>query len=167
MAGYIVSDAINTSVTNPNKFFSKAALNFGIETAGSTEVLNLRASTPTSQAPTRFFDTAFTGATPSTAPGGTEGMTAAEIAFVGLSTTAIATSVASPVATFSGRSFATPPVGFPAIGQEDFKVFINGQFISNNLRTVAESAGNITVTFSGLEYPIDNNDQVVLVGKFN
>lgn len=167
MAGYIVSDAINTSVANPNKFFSKAALNFGIEIAGSTEVLNLKASTPTSQAPTRFFDTAFTGATPSAASGGTGGMTAAEIAFVGLSTTAIATSVTSPIATFSGRTFATPPVGFPAIGQEDFKVFINGQFISNNLRTVAESAGNITVTFSGLEYPIDNNDQVVLVGKFN
>jgi hypothetical protein len=155
-------------VANPNKFFSKAALKFGIETAGSTEVLNLKAATPAKQAPTRFFDTALTGvaaaAAMSTAGGG---MTAEEIAFVGLNTTAVATSVASPVATFSGYSFATPPTGFPSITQEDFKVFINGQFISNNLRTVADAGGSITVTFLALEYPVDSNDQVVLVGKFS
>lgn len=170
MAGYIVSDTINTSVGNPNKFFSKAALKFGIETAGSTEVLNLKASTPAKQAPTRFFDTALTGVAGMAAANNTPGaggMTAAEIAFVGLNTTAIADSITSPVATFIGKTIAPPPTGFPAITQEDFKVFINGQFISNNLRTVMQSGSNITVTFSGLEYPIDNNDQVVLVGKFS
>ena len=168
MAGYIVSDAINTSVGNPNKFFSKAALKFGIETAGTTEILNAKAGTAAKQAPTRFFDTALTGvsALANTTPGA-GGMTAAEIAFVGLSTTAIANSVSSPIATFLIKTIAPPPSGFPAITQEDFKVFINGQFISNNLRTVAQSGSNITVTFSGLEYPVDNNDQVVLVGKFS
>ena len=166
MAGYIVSDAINTSVANPNKFFSKAALKFGIETAGTTEILNARAGTPTAQAPTRFFDTALTGvaANNTTAAGG---MTAAEIAFVGLNTTAIADLIASPVATFINKTIVTPPTGFPAITQNDFKVYINGQFISNNLRTVVQSGSNITVTFSGLEFPIDGNDQVVLVGKFS
>lgn len=168
MAGYIVSDTINTSVANPNKFFSKAALKFSIETAGTTDILNAKAGTAAKQAPNRFFDTALTGvsALANNTPA-TGGMTAGEIAFVGLNTTAIQSSVASPVATFTGRSFASPPAGFPAIGQEDFKVFINGQFISNNLRTVAESGSNIIVTFSGLEYPIDSNDQIILVGKFN
>lgn len=166
MAGYIVSDAINTSVGNPNKFFSKAALKFGIETAGSTEILNAKAGTAARQAPTRFFDTALTGVSSGTGTG-TGGMTAAEIAFVGLNTTAIANSVSSPVATFNNYTIATPPTGFPAITQDDFKVFINGQFISTNLRTVVQSGSNITVTFSGLEYPVDNNDQVVLVGKFS
>ena len=166
MAGYIVSDAINTSVGNPNKFFSKAALKFGIETAGSTEILNAKAGTAARQAPTRFFDTALTGVSGGTGTG-TGGMTAAEIAFVGLNTTAIANSVSSPVATFSNYTIATPPTGFPTITQDDFKVFINGQFISTNLRTVVQSGSNITVTFSGLEYPVDNNDQVVLVGKFS
>lgn len=168
MGGYIVSDAINTSVGNPNKFFSKAALKFGIETAGTTEILNARARTATSQAPTRFFDTALTGvAGASTTTTGAGGMTAAEIAFVGLNTTAIASSITSPIATFSTRTIATPPTGFAAITQDDFRVFINGQFISTNLRTVAQSGSDITVTFSGLEYPIDSQDQVVLVGKFS
>lgn len=166
MAGYIVSDAINTSVANPNKFFSKAALKFGIETAGTTEILTARAGTPTSQAPTRFFDTALTGVSGGTGTG-TGGMTAAEIAFVGLNTTAVQSSVASPVATFAGKVFATPPAGFAAIVQDDFRVFINGQFISTSLRTVTQNGGGIEVTFSGLEYPIDSNDQIVLVGKFS
>jgi hypothetical protein len=39
MAGYVVSDTINTSVANPNKFFSKAAVLFNMETVGSAEIL--------------------------------------------------------------------------------------------------------------------------------
>ena len=163
IGGYIVSDAINTSIANPNKFYSKSALKFGIETAGSTEILNARARTSTAQAPTRFFDTAFTGATGGT---GTAGMTAEQITYVGLSNSAIADTVVGTVATFNGHTIATAPEGF-TVGQEDFKVFINGQFISTNLRTVTQSGPNIIVTFSGLEYPVDSNDQVVLVGKFN
>ena len=163
IGGYIVSDAINTSVANPNKFYSKSALKFGIETAGTTEVLNARAKTSTAQAPTRFFDTALTGATGGTS---TAGMTAEQITYVGLSNSAIADTVVGTVATFNGHTIATAPEGF-TVGQEDFKVFINGQFISTNLRTVTQSGPNIIVTLSGLEYPVDSNDQVVLVGKFN
>ena len=161
IAGYIVSDAINTNVGNPNKFFSKAAISFGIETAGTTEILNARARTSTAQAPTRFFDTALTGVT-----GGNTGMTVEQIAYISLSTSAIADTVSSTVATFNNHTIQTAPAGF-TVGQEDFKVFINGQFISTNLRTVLQSGSDITVTFLALEYPVDSNDQVVLVGKFN
>lgn len=166
IGGYIVSDAINTSIANPNKFYSKSALKFGIETAGSTEILNARARTSTAQAPSRFFDTAFTGATKGGTATGTAGMTAEQITYISLSTSAVADTVSGTVATFNNHTIATAPTGF-TIGQEDFKVFINGQFISTNLRTVAQSGSDITVTFLALEYPVDNNDQVVLVGKFN
>lgn len=163
IGGYIVPDSINTSVANPNKFYSKAALSFKVETAGSIEVLNARSRTAEAQAPSRFFDTAFTGVTAST---GTAGMTAEQITYVSLSNSALADTVLGTITTFNNRTIATAPAGF-TVGQEDFKVFINGQFISTNLRTVAQSGSNITVTFSGLEYPIDSNDQVVLIGKFN
>ena len=160
MAGYIVSDAINTSVANPNKFFSKSAVSFRMETAGTSEILTARAATPERQSPARFYD-----AIPVRSQGAA-GMTQEQITYVGLSSSAIANTVTATVATFSNHTFATPPSGF-TIGQEDFKVFINGQFISTNLRTVAQSGSNVVVTFAGLEYPNDSQDQVVLTGKFN
>jgi hypothetical protein len=162
IAGYIVSDAINTNVGNPNKFFSKAAISFGIETAGSVEVLNARAATPTAQAPTRFFDTAFTGAT------GTTGMTQEQINFVGLQSTALANTVASTTATFTTKTIATPPTGFPEITKQDFQVYINGVAIpTENITSISQSNSDIVVAFTNLGFVLNSTDQVLLVGKFS
>jgi len=157
MAGYIVSDAINTSVGNPNKFFSKSAVSFGLETAGSSEILTAKAGTPAKAASNRFFDQNLGRVS--------SGMTEEQIEYVGLTTTAIADIVSSPVATFSNRTLATPPAGF-AFNQEEFKVYINGQFISTDLREVSQSGSNVIITFLALEYEIGIEDQIVLVGKF-
>jgi hypothetical protein len=167
MAGYIVSDAINTSVGNPNKFFSKAALKFGIETAGSTEVLNLKASTPVKQAPTRFFDTALTGVQAGASGGTGGGMTAAEIAYVGMSNTALADAVVGLVATFNTHTIPSPPTGFPALDEGDFQVYINGILIPKENRTTIQSGANITTTFTDLGFTLDSSDQIIIVGKFS
>lgn len=171
IAGYIVSDAINTSVGNPNKFFSKAALKFGIETAGTTEILTARAGTPTSQAPTRFFDTALTGVSgggTGTGTGGS-GMTQVQIDYVGLQNTAIADIILHPVATFSTHTLADPPTGFPVQHEADFQVYINGVLIPVENRVTAHSISelDIIVTFNDLGFILDSTDQIILVGKFN
>lgn len=169
IAGYIVSDAINTSVGNPNKFFSKAAVKFGIETAGTTEILNAKAGTPAKAAPSRFFDTALTGVSGGGTSGGSggSGMTVEQIAFVGLSNTALAWSVSGLVATFNNHLKATPPAGFNALAEKDFQVYINGVMIPVENRTTSDSGTNITVTFNDLGFTLDSTDQVLLVGKFN
>jgi hypothetical protein len=156
MAGYIVSDAINTSVGNPNKFFSKAAVSFGMETAGSSEMLMAKAGTPAKSATNRFYDQGKASS----------GMTLAQINYVGLSTTAVADNVEGTVASFSNYTIASPPPGF-ILSQEDFKVYINGQYINVLSRTVSQSGQDVVVTFSDLEYPVDINDQILLVGKFS
>lgn len=161
MAGYIISDAINANIGNSNKFFSKAALKFGIETAGSIETLNARANTATVQAPSRFFDTALTGAKPSSS-----GMTQVQIDFVGINTTATANQVTGGVAIFTGNTILTPPAGF-SITQESFQVYVNGVLIPTANRTVTQVGSNIEITFSNLDYTLDSQDQVILVGKFN
>ena len=160
IGGYIVPDTINTAVANPNKFYSKAALNFKIETAGSIEVLNARSRTPEAQAPSRFFDTALTGVTGA-------GMTVEQIVYVGLQSTALADSVSDPVATFN-RVIATPPAGFPILTEGDFQVYINGVAIpKENRTTVQATVTTITVTFNDLGFALDPSDQVLLVGKFS
>ena len=167
IAGYIVSDAINTSVGNPNKFFSKAALKFGIETAGSSEILQARAGTPTSQAPTRFFDTALTGVSGGTTSGAVSGMTAEQITYVGMSNTALANTVVGLVATFSNYTIAVPPTGFPALDEGDFQVYINGIMVPTQNRITIQSGANIVTTFSDLGFTLDSTDQIIIVGKFS
>lgn len=163
LAGYIVSDAINTSVANPKKFFSKSAVSFKIETAGNVEILNAAARSPLNQAPTRFYDTAFTGAQPGT---GTAGMTQEQIIYVGMSNTALVSSIAGNIATFNTHTIAVPPAGFPAMDEGDFQVYINGVLIPTENRTTAQSGANIQVTFNDLGFTLDSTDQVLIVGKF-
>jgi hypothetical protein len=167
IAGYIVSDAINTSVGNPNKFFSKAAVKFGLETAGTTEILSARAATPTSAAPSRFFDTALTGVAAAANAYASSGMTSEQITYVGMSNTALASSVGELLATFNGHSKAVAPSGFTPVSEVDFQVYINGVMIPVENRTTDNSGSNITVTFNDLGFTLDSTDQVVLVGKFS
>ena len=167
MAGYVVSDTINTSVANPNKFFSKSAVSFKIETAGNVEILNASARSPLREAPTRFYDTALTGVS----GGGTggSGMTTEQIAYVGISNTALADVVSNLVATFNTHIIATPPTGFPALSEADFQVYINGVVIpkENRTTTLPQVGTDITVTFNDLGFVLDSTDQVVIVGKFS
>jgi hypothetical protein len=169
MAGYVVSDAINTSVANPRKFFSKSAVSFKIETAGNVEVLNAAARSPLNQAPTRFYDTAFTGAQGASTGTGGSGMTAEQITYVGMQSTALADSFTIDTATFNSKTIPTPPTGFPAIGQGDFQVYVNGVLIPVDNRTITlpQVGVNIVVTFINLGYNIEAADQIILIGKFS
>lgn len=161
IAGYIVSDAINANIGNSNKFFSKAAVKFSLETAGTAEILNAKASTPASQAPSRFFDTALTGV------GAPQGMSTSQIEYVALNTTAIANSISDPVATFTNRTLATPPDRFPALTEADFTVYLNGVAIPTTNRTTAQAGSNVTVTFNDLGFALESSDEVLLVGKYS
>jgi len=160
MLGHIVSDTINAQLNGLNKFYSKSAISFKIETAGNIETLNARAATAEKEASRRFFDTSLTGVQQAEV-----GMTAAQITFIGLNTTAVADSTTTSTATFDNKSFAIPPTGF-SIDQNSFTVFVNGVAIITSARTVAEVGSDIVVTFTGLGYGLDGNDQVLLVGKF-
>lgn len=168
LAGYIVPDSINTAVANPHKFYSKAAVTFGIETAGSTEILNAKVSTPASQAPSRFFDAPIVSSGASGGGGsGSGGMTPQQILYVGLQSTALADTVSDPVATFTGKIIAATPTGFPALTEGDFQVYINGIMVPVENRTTLQSGTDTIVTFTDLGFILDSADQVLLVGKFN
>ena len=165
IAGYIVSDAINTNVGNPNKFFSKAALKFGIETATSSTSLQRQVTTSTKAGSTRFYDQL-----PVTIVQDNS-MTTAQIEFISLNNTAVVTGesiTSGDTALFTGRAFAIPPPGF-AITQESFSIYINSTYIPNNQRTVSEESGDIVVVFdtASIRYTLSGADEVVMVGKFN
>jgi len=163
--GYIITDTYNRDKANMKKWHSKSQVNFGFETVGDLETLIAAARTPQDQRPAaRFFDSNVGVAQAAVGPGG---MTQEELTFVSLNTAVIADNVTSTVATFSNRSYATPPAGF-TITQDSFQVYANGILIPTSQRTVAESGSDITVTFDVgvIGYSMLPNFEILLVGKF-
>ena len=164
--GYIITDTYNRDRANMKKWYSKSQVNFGFETVGDLETLQAAAGTSVTQAPTRFFD-GQTGATSTSTSAGAGGMTAAELAFIQLNSTAIADNVTSTVATFNNKTITTPPAGF-TINENSFQVYVNGVSIPSTQRTTVQSGANITVTFDtgAIGYVMLSNFEIVLVGKF-
>ena len=96
-------------------------------------------------------------------------MTAAQISYVSLNTTAVANSISGTnTAVFNGKTIATPPSGF-TLGQEGFAVYINNTYIPNSQRTVSQVSSNINVVFTtnDMGYTLNSDDEVVLTGKFS
>jgi hypothetical protein len=170
IGGYIISDAINTSVANPNKFYSKSALKFGLETTVGLSTPG-EGTGPVSRAATpgvRFYDQLPVTTVLNISD---TGMTTEQIAYISLNNTAIATGpdITNQVtAVFTGRSFANPPAGF-TITQESFSIYINSTYIPNSQRTVSEVGADIVVVFdtASIKYTLSGADEVVMVGKFN
>ena len=162
--GYIITDTYNRDMANLKKFYSKSQVTFGLETVGDTETLTARAATPESQAPTRFFD----GQTGASSTSGTGGMTGAEIAYLTLNTAAIASSITTTTATFTGRTITMAPSGFTTT-EESFQVYVNGILIPPSQRTTAQVSGDIVVTFNTtlIKYVMKPEFEILLVGKFS
>lgn len=159
MLGHIISDSINAQLNGQNKFFSKSAVSFRLETAGTIETLNARSSTAEREASFRFFDNALIGTAQ-------QGLTAQQSLYLQLNNSATATTITSNTATFAGKQFASPPEGF-TITQADFDVYVNGITISVQNRVVSELGGNLIVTFDtgAIGYSMDSNDLITIVGK--
>jgi hypothetical protein len=105
-----------------------------------------------------------------------DGMTAQEIAFTQLNNTALADTIDQTKAIFTGKVIATPPPGFAAITLNDFEVYLNGRRVpSSQVTSILQIATPVKIevdinvaTF--LDIPnavLEENDEVVLVGKFN
>jgi hypothetical protein len=165
--GYIITDTYNRDKANLKKFYSKSQVTFGFETVGDIETLTARAATPEAQAPARFFD-GQTGLASTSSTSGTGGMTAPEIAFLTLNTAAIANSITTNTATFTGRTIAMTPPGF-TITEESFLVYVNGILIPPTQRTTAQVSGDIVVTFNTalIKYVMKPEFEILLVGKYS
>ena len=162
--GYIITDTYNRDKANLKKFYSKAQVNFGFETVGDLETLTAAATTPQDSRPVRFFDSQI-GSLSSTSAGG---MSEDQITFVTLNNSAIAGTITTTTATFTGVTIASPPIGF-SITEDSFQVYVNGQFIPAAQRTTVQSGADILVTFNteAIGYEMLEVFEILIVGKFN
>ncbi len=166
--GYIITDTYNRDKANLKKFYSKAQVNFKMETAGTIEELTARAATPESSTPVRFYDTAtVTG-------GGTYALSTEDITYLTLKNAAIANSKSSSSATFTSRTIATAPAGYPSPGVQDFEVYINGRRVpASQVTSVSQVGADIIVVLDVagfFEEPgavLAGTDEILLIGKFS
>jgi len=163
--GYIIPDSINAQLAGNRKFYSKSSIIFGMETTSNTAATTAT-QTNTKKASTKFHDK----------PGirikldsESVSMTTAQINYVSLNTTAVASSISgTTTAVFNGKTLATPPSGF-TLGQEGFAAYINNTYIPNSQRTVSQVSSNINVVFTtdDIGYLLNSTDEVILTGKFS
>jgi len=172
MMGHIVPDAINTSIANMNKFYSKSAITFGLELAGTTEILNAKAATQASANPKgRFFD-AIAGKTEITNV--TSNMSEEERDYISLTALLDSNTITNTIntednsITFTNIAIAVPPTGFPALGVNDFKVFINGLMTEPSaIVSISQVGSNVVIVFNAeLGYSITEQMEIVAAGKF-
>jgi hypothetical protein len=166
--GYIITDTYNRDKANLKKFYSKAQVNFKMETAGTMEELTTRAATPEKEASVRFFDTA------TVTSGGTYALSTEDITYLTLKNAAIANTKSSSSATFSNRTIATPPAGYPTPGVQDFEVYINGRRVpASQVTSVSQVGADIMVVLDVagfFEEPgavLVGTDEILLIGKFS
>ena len=172
MMGHIVPDSINTSIANMNKFYSKSSVSFGLEVAGTEEILTRRAGSPAKDAPKgRFYD-GLTGKVETTLQ--FSGMTDAERTYLALSTIidtnnqSFSVNTGDNSITFENVAIATPPANFPALEVADFQVFINGLIVEPSaITSITQVGSDVVIDFgAGLEYTITDQMEITAVGKF-
>lgn len=167
--GYIITDTYNRDIANFKKFYSKAQLNFQMETAGTMQELTQRVLETTSPSSVRFADAQLNKPQEFK-----EGMTSEEIIYLTTRKAATASSLTGTSAIFAGHTILTPPAGFSTPGIDDFEVYFNGRRVpSSQITSITQtSSGIVAVVNVGafLETPgaiFDQDDQVLLIGKFN
>ena len=172
MMGHIVPDSINTSIANMNKFYSKSSVSFGLEVAGTEEILTRKAGSAAKEAPKgRFYD-GITGKIETTVQ--SSGMTDAERTYLALYTVidtnnqSFSVNTGDNSITFENVTITTPPPNFPALEVQDFQVFINGLIVeASAITSIAQVGSNVVIDFgAGLEYTISDQMEITAVGKF-
>ena len=176
LLGHIVPDTINTAIQGIGKFFSKAAVSFGLETVSDVATVdrNRYSIARTNSTTSKFYDKA----------GETlqnilieESMTAEQKAYVSLqkiyssTNTAVTVDDVGGIITWTTLSFASIPSGFPDPPAKDtFQVFINGLIVeAEAITTIVDSGSGVVVTFnlSELGFSISDTDEYTIIGKFN
>lgn len=177
LLGHIVPDTINTALQGNSKFFSKAAISFGLETVSDVAEVdrNRYDIARTNSTTSKFYDKA----------GETlqnilieESMTAEQKTYVSLqkiytsnATNTVTVDGIAGTLTWNTLSFATPPAGFPnPPDKQTFQVFINGLIVeSAAIISIVDTGSGVVVTFNltDLGFGISSSDEYTIIGKFN
>jgi len=169
--GYIVPDSINKDLaTIRSKFYTKSQIVFDLEVIDSagqvTNVDELKFANKISPA-NSSGGTSFIG-------GGTivnnysTGGSSLDLIYINTQKRLQADTITADTATFTGALILEPPAGstLPATSVDNFVFYINGQYVSSSLISITSVIGGVTFTFTGLDYILESDDEIIAIGKF-
>jgi hypothetical protein len=166
--GYIITDTYNRDKANLKKFYSKAQVNFKMETAGTLEELEQRPEQTVRPGSIRFSDTDLNRPQEIR-----EGMTLEEIVYLTTKNATIADSLSGTTGTCNGISLLTPPPSFGSLNLSDFEVYLNGRRIpTSQVNSITQVGSNVEIDIdiaTYLQTPgaiLEEGDKVLLIGKF-
>lgn len=163
--GYIIPDTINRDLSYTKKFISKAQVVFNLET-DDQEIFTVGSKPKgTIKKQAVSFPTPGQNLT-------VNNISTATITYLNTNITKTASSITAPdTATFNNTSILQPPAeaNLPSTTVNDFRFFINGQYIPSSIVTLTQSGSNLIATFntSSLGYVLSASDEIIAIGKFN
>lgn len=169
MLGHIIPSTVNAQVKGISKFYTKSAVKFGLEVAGTEEILNVAAKTAASEASSRFYDQSGGTTTINNTYAGMSQDQKDYLALVNtLDTNTDVYTLTTTTVTFTNQTIATPPSGFPALEIQDFTVTINGLYVEQTaIDSISQVGSDVQIVFnSGLGYELVDGMEITATGKF-
>jgi len=164
--GYIIPDSVNKSISAMNRVYGVSQIVFGLETtSGDAETISTKKLTKKSLAQASVQDSTVTVINQTI----NQGLDTSALDYLAISKQVTGTYVNSTTVTFP-NAWAIAPITLPPTSLEDFKFFINGQYIEQS--TIISFTSGIGVSTLVLDtnllgYELESSDIIVAVGKFS
>jgi hypothetical protein len=168
--GYILPDTVNKDLAVArSKFYTKAQVIFNLETVeGDIDTLSTLKPAVNVVGSTSFIGGGnnITNNNINVSP-----IDIGDITYLDTNITKIANTISGGnTAIIIGAAVLQPgPLSsLPPTSIDNFTFYINGQYVPSSLVTLTEGGGNVTLVFNtaSLGYTLENDDEVVAIGKF-
>lgn len=164
--GYIIPDSVNKDLAAMNRVYGVSQIVFGLETtSGDAETVSTKKLTKKSLAQATVEDSNVTINNVTNVTN----FDPAIVAYLALSKQVTGIYV-NPTTINFPNGFATAPPPLPTTSVEDFKFFVNGQFVEPTSIVSFTNYGSystLIINPIALQYDFESNDVVIGVGKFN
>jgi hypothetical protein len=161
--GYIIPDSVNKSVSALNRVYGVSQIVFGLETtSGDAETISTKKLTKKSIAKASVQDSIVINNITNT-------FDPDVIAYLGISKQITGLYV-DPVTVNFPQGWAIAPISLPPTSVQDFKFFVNGQYVEpTSIASFTDYGTYSTLVIDqiALQYNLESSDVIVGVGKFN
>lgn len=162
--GYLIPETINKKLANASVYYGVSEIVFGLETTSGTEEFVLRAANQQSNIKSVTLTDSVNVVNQINTI-----VNPAALNYLAISKQLTGIYVNPTTVTFP-NGWATAPEGLPATSLQDFKFFVNGQYVEQTSIVSFTDSGTystLVIDPNLLQYSLESNDVIIGIGKFN